>query len=406
MPIDVVTGQPGNGKTLYLMEKLLAESKKTREQGRRFLVACGIEGLAPGLVDLELPHGKLWNDVDFAREGDCLCHDGTRQVLEAESLKRWLKPGVDNPDWLTEMALGRPHAHVVPDGSLIYVDEAWKDFGHLHDASRAPTPTHVLALAEHRHRGLDFLWTTQQANQIYPFVRGLIGTHTHVSRKFGTKVCTLFQWGELCEDVKSQTQRDKSLSSTWVHPSAPKGQYKSASDHTIKSRLPLRLLAIPVAFIACGVLIWFAYQWMKPEAFAANLTGEDAAASGVAAAPATTGQAASVPTDAEGWIAYLTPALPGMAFTAPAFAESLEVQGHPRTLCTIVGESGADACHCYTEQATRVAVDGPVCRTIALHGYYDPFRPALKVDKPRAPRELSDAEQADLASIRGASAES
>lgn len=148
MPIELFTGQPGNGKTALMMERLLEEAAK----GERPIFASGIDGLQPGLAS----------------------------VLE------------DPRDWKS-----------VPVGSLIFVDEAWKWFGHLHDATRQATPKHVLDLAEHRHQGIDFIWTTQQPNQLYPFVRGLIGSHHHVVRRFGTKLIDVFSWGELRDGRES-----------------------------------------------------------------------------------------------------------------------------------------------------------------------------------------------------------
>ncbi|KFA32064.1 hypothetical protein KWG_0108740, partial [Xanthomonas vasicola pv. vasculorum NCPPB 1381] len=70
------------------------------------------------------------------------------------------------------------------------------------------------------HRGLDFVWTTQQPNQLYPFVRGLIGAHTHVVRRFGTKMIDVFRWGELNEEIKSSAKRDLAQRTTRLLPSS------------------------------------------------------------------------------------------------------------------------------------------------------------------------------------------
>ncbi|MDC6711128.1 zonular occludens toxin domain-containing protein, partial [Leclercia adecarboxylata] len=142
----------------------------------------------------------------------------------------------DAREWNAKDSQGN---YVVPDSSLIFVDEAWKWFGHLHDATKQSTPKHVLDLAEHRHRGLDFVWTLQQPNQLYPFVRGLIGSHSHVVRRFGTKFIDVFRWGELQEDIKSSGKRELAQRTTRLLPSASFGSYKSAEVHTIKAKLPL-----------------------------------------------------------------------------------------------------------------------------------------------------------------------
>lgn len=352
MPIDVITGQPGNGKSLRMMQRLVAESAKTGAD-RRFLVAVGIDGIQPGLVDLVLADGKDWNEIDPNGEPVCDCGAGRKL-----------------PDGNHEK-----HAHFIPDGALFFVDEAWKWFGHLHDASRAPTPPHVLMLAEHRHRGFDMVWTTQMVNQVYPFVRGLIGTHSHVARRFGTRICTVFQWGELCEDVKSATQREKALSETWVHPSNMFDKYKSATVHTIKPRLPWKLFLIPICLIGALVLGYFGYESMKPDNFAATLNGEPEPGSGEAAPAPASEDSPKLPTTAKAWAEYLAPTVPGLAFTAPVFAENLEVTTHPMTLCYLVGEGPESRCKCVTEQATPLDVGEPMCRSIVKGGIYDPFKP-------------------------------
>lgn len=398
MPIDLITGQPGNGKTLRMMQRLLAESAKTGSD-RRYLVNMGIEGLEPGLVDLEMPDGKQWNLVNFGEPGICTCHDGTGQILENEGLKRKVLDGrklVDNPEWQIEMDAGRPHAHVIPNGALIFVDEAWKSFGHMTDARGAAVPTHVTALAEHRHRGLDFIWTTQMANQIYPFVRGLIGSHTHVARRFGSKVCTVYTWGQLCEDVNTTTNREKAVEETWVHPTKTVGaKYHSATEHTIKTKLPWKIWLIPITAIGAAVMIYFSYQSLKPDNFAASLNGQPVPESGVAA-PASGGgsERPELPTDAEGWAVYLAPVVPGLAFTAPVFAENLEVTSHPQTICYIVGLPGEDRCKCVTEQATKARVTESICRAIVADGVYDPFKP--EPDKRVEPVEQSVVTPVDL----------
>src|SRR5690606_6192513 len=129
----------GHGKTSLMVEHLLKEAKA---KDPRPLVAYGIDGLKPGLATV-LKDPREWNAV---REGEtCHCHD-TENSEACES-------------------------HVIPNGALIFVDEAWKWFGHLHNATRQSVPPHVLALAEHRHRGIDFVWTMQSPIQIYPFAR-------------------------------------------------------------------------------------------------------------------------------------------------------------------------------------------------------------------------------------------
>lgn len=338
MPIELFTGQPGNGKTALMMERLVDEAKR----GERPIFAAGIDGLQPGLAS-ELADPRDWNKLDS--EGK----------------------------------------HIVPNGALIFVDEAWKWFGHLHDATRQTTPKHVLDLAEHRHRGLDFVWTTQQPNQLYPFVRGLIGAHTHVVRRFGTKMIDVFRWGELNEEIKSSAKRDLAQRTTRLLPSQIFGQYKSAEVHTIKARIPWKVMALPLLVVAAIVLGYLAFAMLRPDAVAAKmkLKGPESAS----ADPALT--ASSGPPGREGprWptaTAYAKehlPRFPTMPWTAPIFDER-QATSDPQLIC-MSSLAGADShgelkeasCTCLTEQGTAYDISQPECRTIARKGpVYNPYR--------------------------------
>lgn len=356
MPIHVLTGQPGNGKTLRMMELLEA----SLEEKKRPVYVHGVEGQLPSRAN------KL------------------------EDVRDWEK---------------------CEDGSIIYVDEAWMGFGHLQDARGAPTPKHVQALATHRHRGIDFVMTTQMVNQLYPFMRGLIGEHTHVSRKFGTSLCTLYTWGEVCEDTKSTAQREKSVATVWIQPSRLFGLFKSATQHTIKRRIPWRVLAIPVCAIAALAVGYLGYRSLHGMGHAITPASKASVGVADAASPTADGQerTATIPRTAAAWSTALTPSIAGLAYTAPIFAESLSVQTHPRTICYLAGHKFSDdtECKCVTEQGTPLELGEGQCRQFAAHDYYDPFRaPAGGTASYRSPEaaeplEHSAASVAAAASIGG-----
>lgn len=340
MPISSITGLPGNCKTLLMMHKL-SEAAEANEKARKFndanpdqqpipvrpLVVYGVEGLIPG----------PW------------------EVRE------------DASNWFDEC----------PDGALVFVDEAWKWFGHLHSAGRTNTPPHVLKLAEHRHRGIDFVWTYQATAQIYPFARGLCAEHTHCVRRWGLEVSDLYTWQELQEDVKSQAVRDRAQHSMWMFPKKLFGMYKSATLHTIKRKIPLKLLAIPACVVIAAVLLWYVYGYLKPDNFAARQTGKPVP---TASAPdvenptqLTNRNAQEKPpslreTDPA---AYMRPRIDGKLWTAPAY-DQVAMAPPPRLACI----STVDTCNCYTaEQGTRWHEVGQgTCRAIARFGYFDPTR--------------------------------
>lgn len=349
MAIHLITGIPGHGKTATLV-KLLREAaereqaKAARGEPARPIYAAGIDGLQPGLAEpLEDP--TKWRDV--------------------------------------------------PEGSIIFVDEAWKWFGHLHDASRRAAPPHVMDLAEHRHYGIDFYWTSQGPGQIYPFARPLIGPHWHCVRKFGTLAMDLYKWGELVEDVKGQAMRDRAEKDTTLIPKQSFGLYKSASLHTYKPALPWKVWMIPACIVGFILAAWIAYRTLSPDAMAAKLTGE-AASGGAAAAfvdlasPEPSSERRRKPLSPEEWLQRVTPRFPGMHESMPIFDER-EAAAVPRRFCVISGEPDRQVCNCYTEQVTPLRDVPPgVCVQVARWGEYDPFRAPPEADDrggPDAPGE-------------------
>lgn len=385
MPIKSYSGKPGNGKTALMMERLLAESKKTGKDARP-LFQSGIDGIVPGIAT-EIEDPRRWNDVDPDGPPECTCEG----PLAAEASRH--KSFTGEPMSVAEFSerfpdraeqLRAPHCHVLRNGALWFVDEAWKWFGHLHDATRQATPKHVLALAEHRHRGIDMVWTFQGPNQIYPFARPLMDEHHHTVRRFGSPVIDVYKWEELQEDVKSQAKRDQALRETRALPSAVFGMYKSADAHTIKTKIPKRVLMLPVLAIGAGLAIWFAYSTLKPSAFAADLTGKEPGAA--QAAPALTGSRVESdeekpPISAGEYAKKHLPRFATMPWTAPIFDER-SVTADPMLVC-MSSDAGEDSegnwreagCSCLTEQGTRYDIAQGECLRLARHGpVYNPYR--------------------------------
>lgn len=362
MPIELFTGQPGNGKTALMMERLVAEAKAAS----RPLFAAGINGLSPGLATI-LDDPTRWNEIDPTIEGTCVC--GIEFTPDGTPIPR------------------PPHAHtLVPDGSLIFVDEAWKYFGHLHNATNQKTPKHVLALSEHRHRGIDFVWTTQQPNQLYPFIRGLIGSHAHVVRRFGTKMIDVYRWGELNEEIKSSAKRELAQRTTRLLPSQIYGQYKSAEVHTIKARIPLKVMLLPVLVVVVAVAAYLAYTSLTSSGLTGS-KGKEGTQSALADAAPSPSRPAGAREDAPRWptaAAYAKDHLPRistMPWTAPVF-DDRQARSDPQLVCMSSME-GLDAqgvrqeasCRCLTEQGTAYELSQPECRTLARNGpVYNPYR--------------------------------
>ncbi|MDC7805227.1 zonular occludens toxin domain-containing protein [Luteimonas sp BLCC-B24] len=370
MPIEIYTGKPGNGKTALMMERLVAEATK---KDPRPLFAYGIDGLEPGLATV-LKDPREWNAV---KPGEvCTCHD-------------------------TDDA-GPCTAHVIPNGAMIFIDEAWKWFGHLHDASRQATPAHVLALAEHRHRGIDMVWTAQGPNQIYPFARPLIADHYHTVRRFGTQLIDVFKWEELQEEVKSTARRELAIRQTRALPKSVFGRYKSAEQHTIKRKLPWRLVLLPLLPIAIAGCAWWAYVTLRPSA--APAPAQEAGAAGLPAAPPTAApQSAATPqsraaTPAE-YVETHTPRFATMPWSAPIFDGRAAVSD-PLLMCMsstggldAQGEWKEPSCGCRTEQGTMYDIAIEECLLVAKRGMpYNPYRERVQPERAAQPEPVARAE--------------
>lgn len=350
MPIEAYTGLPGHGKTSLMVEQLA----KAAKAAKRPLWAAGVDGLQPGLASL-LKDPKQWNAV---REGEtCTCHD------------------TENSEAC--------NAHVIPNGSLIFIDEAWKWFGHLHDAARQATPGHVLGLAEHRHRGIDFVWTFQMPAQIYPFARGMVADHHHVVRRYGTSVIDVFTWPELNDDVKSASKREAAQRVTRALPSDAWQHYKSAEVHTIKRKIPLKVFLLPVVLIAAAALLWFAVNALRPKNMAERITGKSEAAAPAAASNAETarpGPADGEPMTAFQYAQRLLPRFATMPESAPIYDDRPAVSV-PDVFCMASGAGQAAdgwkaaSVTCFTEQGTRYSLPSGEARNLARNGRpYNAFK--------------------------------
>ena len=367
MPIHLITAQPRTGKTLLMMEMLVAAIRANLEVAKsgkgihRPLFALGVDGL----------------DVT-----QCGFDASAVTILDSGAFERKDKDGIEREGRQWEAC---------PDDSIIFVDEAWKWFGDVSDARSVKRPDYVLGLAEHGHRGIDFVWTTQMTSQLFTFARGVMGNHTHMLRHLGMGICTLFQWTEMCEDVKSQTQRDRSIQKKWAYPKKLYKIYKSASNHHVKRNIPWRLMLIPVCVVGALALGWFAYAKMKSYGIEQELriNADNGVAVPASGSSAEADDDKKAPMTNDEWLKRITPRFAGVHGSEPIF-DGRKVASIPRTFCVIVGATGADVCHCYTEQMTRLPdVQYNACSMMVRNGQYDPFlapaRVAVQASEFRSP---------------------
>lgn len=318
--IKLLTGNPGSGKTLHLVY-LIVEALKT---GRPVYV-CGVNGLDPSLGD--------WHELE-------------------------------NPnDWRD-----------LPDGSFVFVDEV-QERDRWPQRRSGEVSEAVRDLSKHRHRGFDFVITTQFPTMVDTYVRKLVGEHVHVLRQFGMQASKLVTWSECFDDPQSQATRDRGTAKLWLYPKELFNRYKSATLHTVKPRIPLRMKLIPV--IALAVIGLGIYGWASVASLAETDLTEDAhAIAGKGPIPASGalggGAQPNVPkyADAAAYAIAHTPRIASQPWTAPVF-DTGQPLAKPELYCVAM-ETGR--CICHTEQGTRYRIELNVCHDIVANGVYNPYR--------------------------------
>lgn len=331
------TGQPGHGKTLHAIDRLL----EFKDKGR-IVYACNIR------------------QFDYANSG----------VLEMtpEQFKDW-------PNFL-------------PEGAVALVDEAYEHGMLPKRPAGSRVPHHVEQLAKHRHKGLDFIFVSQSPDkQCDQFVHDLIERHIHVRRRFGTKFVHLREFDRFeakAEKATPLTVKRKTL------PKRPMGMYQSTELDTTERKIPWYYIALPVALLLAAFLMWYTFGSMgsrlggaEPLTVAAANEGAGASA-GRHGASATGGRddaAGDTLTPAQ-YAARFIPRVPSEPWSAPAYDDSLQLPMEPPRLFCMSSREGLDgqgdqvdfSCTCLTEQGTAYVVDEPTCRFIARRGQYEPYR--------------------------------
>jgi zona occludens toxin len=236
--ITLITGNPGAGKTLYSVSKLLPEFLKARVTH-----------------DGKTKERRLFANIN----GLLLDHD----PCDADMLSRW-------PQW------------VVPGDVIIFdeVQEVWRP-----RANGATVPDAVKALEKHRHFGVDFVLLTQKPHLLDSNVRELVGRHFHVRRVGGTGTALVYEWDHCSRRLNYAQSVAKK---PFVYPRSAFKLYKSAELHTKQGGSMPPLLW----FVAAGVA---AFAFAGPRVYA-RIT--DASTPKVAAAAVAPGKAASAPAGA------------------------------------------------------------------------------------------------------------
>lgn len=314
--ITLITGLPGAGKTLNTLE--LVESE-WGDSGRKIYYA--------GISELTLP----W------------------EMIEPEQINEWEK---------------------FDDGSIFVIDELQRVWGSR--AHSKPKPPAVAALDTHRHRGFDFYFITQAPTLIDHDARKMVSRHIHVERAFGFNRSRIIEFQQCENDPRDHFAQQQAIIKNKAFNTKYFNKYKSASIHTVKRKIPKKLIIIILGMVILGGLsLNFALK-MGARKLAPN--------DPVEADPVTYEQfysSNSFVEDERDYISreeYLdmhTPRVSGVPHSAPIYDSVAVVKTFPRPQC--VERIQFRTCSCFTQQATPLDIDYDTCMDYVHKGWFNPF---------------------------------
>jgi zona occludens toxin len=300
--LNLVTGTPGSGKTLFVVNELSKVTDRT-------IYYDGVP----------LTSGKL----------------------------PWIP--IDAHDWAA-----------VPDGSIVVVDEAQRVWG-VRDPKK-PVPPDVTAMETHRHRGIDIWVITQHPKMLDHHLRRLVNRHVHLRRNFGLPSSLMLDGNEVFDDpqnVDPAVQRTQ-----FLFPKSTYELYKSAEIHTHKFRPTAKMVAMLVlVLLSFGAIGYAAYRITsgglmgdKP-APQATPTGEGTREAASPVAPPLPLPPSSTP-----YLDSLRPESPVVPESAPIYAPHRQVVNVPYLAgCITFMRDGVEHCDCYTQTGSKLGTSAAEC---------------------------------------------
>lgn len=255
----------------------------------------------------------------------------------------------------------------LPDGSVIFCDEV-QDY--LGARSGRDVPEWIQQLARHRHRGFDFIVTTQSPLFLDQFVRKLAKPHVHYIRPWNMKG-KRYRWDTVQNDPTTKTAK-KAGQGELVTPNPEVFKlYTSTVLDTHRASPPWKILGLGVVALL-GLIggVTLAVHNLTQMNEPASLPDASSTSSAPQHAPALS-SGSIVPTS-EGWTTdSIKPRIEGLAWTAPVYDRLTAPSDFPRVSACIYSKSAG--CNCYSQQATPVETPEVACLVFVKTGSFDPW---------------------------------
>ncbi|WP_051723118.1 zonular occludens toxin domain-containing protein [Cupriavidus metallidurans] len=320
--LTLITGQPGNGKSLYTIA--FVEEKRKLESRPVFY---------HGITDLTLP----WTQLE------------------------------DPTKW-----------HECPEKSIIVIDEVQQVMP-PRPSSQKP-PMHVAQLETHRHRGFDLYFMTQDPSLVDNHIKKLAGEYVHLIRQWGREKADVFKMQKVQDPTNANLKR--ALRTTFAYPKEVYTWYKSADSHTHKKKIPFKywlMFIFPVVAVisaAVGIrVLWKISHPTDAEPTRVEQKGPEGRQVGSQSIQAQQ----QGPMTAEQYVAAYSPRIAGLDYTAPVYDELTKPKRVPVPAACVTIRGG---CNCYTQQGTRLSVGKQQCAQIVQTGFFMAFDPDGDAPKP------------------------
>ena len=232
MAIDVITGQPRNGKSQYALKLIfddIKENDKLEKEGKE---------RRPIFADIAAP-------------------DTVTKLPDVKPIP------TDKPIWFGDYLTAPqevPNGYWCPPaGSKFYFDECHKlEWVKETSGTLSKLPT-TISLNEHGHIGHDLILITQFPNYIHTHIRGLTQDHYHVKRVHGSKFAWVYRWSDFQLSPRSKASiADAFETQKFFFKKKYQNAYQSASAHSkIKFKIPAKLIPFLIIIPLLIFALWY-----------------------------------------------------------------------------------------------------------------------------------------------------
>ena len=352
LPITLITGLPGTGKTAHAVDCLAhgAEFK-----GSPFFV-MGIDELK---VEHEpCPPVSEWTTV--------------RQAPEDPSKSLYY--------------------FAFPPNSVVVVDEAQRVYRPRSAASRVPAE--VAAFETVRHTGVRFLLLTQDATLLDSNIRKLVGRHIHFrATALGTY---RYEWVGL-GDPDNKSSRDQAARSKYKPPKRVFGLYKSAELHTTaKVKMPGYVYLLALAVLSLAGAGAYLYNTIKAKTETATPSQNLDLLKSTGARPVSGSPPGQTRSE---YLAAQNPRVAGLLHTAPAYDQiTMPTEAPIIAGCVTSKKTG---CNCYDQRGGKYRTTTEICQQFLDGGIFFAFLPD-PVKQNAAPDKVTGGAPATTGTWQGA----